>query len=644
MLNIKLIVLIAGVALWSAAPAHSQEEIQGSASPFYFPWLPTAPREEMKGKWLVVKLQQTSEGAFQIVDLWFQDYDTSDMAVVDKIMSRIPPTQLGSYQLRLSQRGTQGMVEAQKVFSHQQETILENFLSSRIEHVATETELREEILVKVPIEKFDLTRPVQGQVRNLVTGATKDLPIPAELLKSLNMLPQEPHVSNSPTPWWLSTLESLWIGTAEAAEPTPLCDNLQVVEGMSNDASSVNRVNLIFVGSGYSTEVTQIIAKSLMNALFYQKPFDMNQQAFNAWVAPGNFPAPDENGKEGKCNCALSIKPWSCDLEQRAVISLCRKSCTSNANMHFQDGYVDLSVPEWNSTDVKDIKVRTWYHEFGHLFGGLRDEYEKNSSVDKPGFPNCAASKDEANVWWGDAYPKLQFFKGCSYTEDNYRFFDHSYMRHAHAADADYGNLHRAVFCMKLADITGKMMGPYCKSIGTPAESACNDGIDNDQDGMVDCQDLDCWAKANCEFKEEWNCSDGLDDKGDGAADCLDIECQGHDYSTQPSGWGSTSLCQGVHWKDRVLIKQKGPPNNLKLYIEYSYLGHIACQKIGMACDHIEVKVTNQPDGWFDVTVDKVFQESDGSYIDCSSWQSAYQKLPEEAGNFAFRAVCFPAQ
>ncbi|NEV94682.1 hypothetical protein G3567_11060 [Psychroflexus sp. YR1-1] len=51
----------------------------------------------------------------------------------------------------------------------------------------------------------------------------------------------------------------------------------------------------------------------------------------------------------------------------------------------------------------------------------------------------------------------------------------------------------------------------------------CDDGIDNDGDGLTDCEDGNCALKAAC---VESNCADGIDNDGDGFADCDDLDCE----------------------------------------------------------------------------------------------------------------------
>ena len=55
----------------------------------------------------------------------------------------------------------------------------------------------------------------------------------------------------------------------------------------------------------------------------------------------------------------------------------------------------------------------------------------------------------------------------------------------------------------------------------------CDDGIDNDLDGLIDCLDPDCNGAPNCFEGDSVTCSDGIDNDGDGATDCADADCSG---------------------------------------------------------------------------------------------------------------------
>jgi hypothetical protein len=58
-----------------------------------------------------------------------------------------------------------------------------------------------------------------------------------------------------------------------------------------------------------------------------------------------------------------------------------------------------------------------------------------------------------------------------------------------------------------------------------PLPEVCDDGVDNDFDGAIDCSDAECFGTAACSV--EVDCGDGLDNDLDGAVDCDDADCAG---------------------------------------------------------------------------------------------------------------------
>ncbi|MBU1222008.1 S-layer homology domain-containing protein [Myxococcota bacterium] len=68
----------------------------------------------------------------------------------------------------------------------------------------------------------------------------------------------------------------------------------------------------------------------------------------------------------------------------------------------------------------------------------------------------------------------------------------------------------------------------------------CNDAADNDGDGLIDCADPDCGTYAGCNQTNE-NCNDLTDNDGDGLIDCADSDCQGTVFCS-----GSENCADGV--------------------------------------------------------------------------------------------------
>ncbi len=65
---------------------------------------------------------------------------------------------------------------------------------------------------------------------------------------------------------------------------------------------------------------------------------------------------------------------------------------------------------------------------------------------------------------------------------------------------------------------------PDCDDAPQCAAEICNDRIDNNGNGLLDCEDPDCADAVECESEI---CDNGVDDNNDGHIDCQDVECYG---------------------------------------------------------------------------------------------------------------------
>ena len=75
----------------------------------------------------------------------------------------------------------------------------------------------------------------------------------------------------------------------------------------------------------------------------------------------------------------------------------------------------------------------------------------------------------------------------------------------------------------RCADIAIALCDGLC---GTPPVEICDNGLDDDYDNLIDCQDPDCDGASNCGPGPGEICANGQDDDGDGLIDCEDPDCE----------------------------------------------------------------------------------------------------------------------
>ncbi|MBN2723470.1 MAG: hypothetical protein JXR95_05300, partial [Deltaproteobacteria bacterium] len=79
----------------------------------------------------------------------------------------------------------------------------------------------------------------------------------------------------------------------------------------------------------------------------------------------------------------------------------------------------------------------------------------------------------------------------------------------------------------------------FSSDSGITASENCSNGIDDDFDGYIDCQDVDCEDSSFCisgNNKPSEICDNGEDDDGDSYIDCDDQDCFSHQIcNTVPS-------------------------------------------------------------------------------------------------------------
>jgi hypothetical protein len=141
---------------------------------------------------------------------------------------------------------------------------------------------------------------------------------------------------------------------------------------------------------------------------------------------------------------------------------------------------------------------------------------------------------------------------------------------------------------------------PDCSGLqACPGEADCTDGIDNDASGTTDCADLSCMGAPGCET--EVLCGDGRDNDGDGYVDANDPDCG------QMREWCSV---QGVFDQDRDGLVSLYDPDCATLYdgevcnngVDDNSNGLVDCEDAGCAASPVCVEdcvdgVDNDGDG-----------------------------------------------
>ncbi len=156
----------------------------------------------------------------------------------------------------------------------------------------------------------------------------------------------------------------------------------------------------------------------------------------------------------------------------------------------------------------------------------------------------------------------------------------------------------------------------------------CDNGIDDDGDGLVDCEDPDCCNSSNCNCSEI--CSNGLDDDGDGLVDCNDPDCCGVGSCTceencgngidddgdglvdenDPNCFGLTSPCMRDHYLEDNYFHEI----ELQSTVQISAMGGNLCGGV-VNFTHPEASVVN------------LFSSSFGSITALEEWYDFLVKI-----------------
>lgn len=236
------------------------------------------------------------------------------------------------------------------------------------------------------------------------------------------------------------------------------CSNLQICNSqihacvektgcikIIDNGDSNDKADFLFIGAEYSDaeelketifELVDFYGNAKYPGLFSVEPFKSNKNKFNIWM----IKAPDYSVLSSSCGTSCSqVINFSQDATYSSQCPNADFTITIFKEANFRSC---AGRGQWSSLSCQDpdSRGRLILHETGHSFGRLADEYVEPSKGSHPREPNCVHTLLEAQQKWGDlvGIDGVDFFQGCSYTDDNYRPTKNSLMR-SHYSATSYG-------------------------------------------------------------------------------------------------------------------------------------------------------------------------------------------------------------
>lgn len=221
-----------------------------------------------------------------------------------------------------------------------------------------------------------------------------------------------------------------------------------------DNGPSDNRIDLVFVGDGYTADEMDIYHRDVLNVIasfFDEPPLDTYANYFNVHVVEviSNESGVDEPDygiyrdtaldMAFNCNgiprllCVDYGKAWAAASNARAVDLVL---AIANTSRYGGAGYSKLSTLAGGNSSAVEVAL----HEYGHSFAGLHDEYDYGDGAtyhgSEPTNPNVSIYNASAQLaqyrkWyrWLDL-PEVDAFEGAAYCQYGiYRPTENSKMR-----------------------------------------------------------------------------------------------------------------------------------------------------------------------------------------------------------------------
>ena len=221
-----------------------------------------------------------------------------------------------------------------------------------------------------------------------------------------------------------------------------------------NNGSSLNRVDIVFVGDGYTSEELskyEVDAQNISDKFLEEAPLKNYKSYFNVHrvdVVSKDSGVTNDISNNVKRNTAMGMNYWCSNIERMLCVNVQKAKqfaanisqvdqilAIANSSKHGGAGYWNDGVGTLSARNPSSIE--TAIHEFGHIFGKLGDEYEYAGSStsscagkENGSFLDAKQMLEQKSKWfrWLDL-SHINTFKGSCYSNSVYRPTINSKMR-----------------------------------------------------------------------------------------------------------------------------------------------------------------------------------------------------------------------
>jgi hypothetical protein len=597
------------------------------------------------GSWLVLTLENTDRG-YELIKADTQDYNKNKY---QKFKRLLPSPELMNHDstITIKQMINRNEVIIIESFESKTTIISEKFNSNNsIELIDFKLKNHDILEIKIPIDnKINPSKPIEIEIETpkikQVIIKTTDFIKWKKIFKKIN--------DNKLT----KNRDNNNLITGRVINEDNICSHLKsfTVDSSihTNDHYNQDRINLVFIGFNQESiqkvtdgipylldlegkgiesyyidsETGKKIEIDKTRGIFYFDPLKSNIDKFNFWYIDEIQKAYKTYNKfTNPCKCRdpdinynkMLIK---CGLTNIKVAILCNDVCVSKAP--YNGGHLELSTKhntknkfftkDNNELPINPGDMQIISHEWGHLFGGLADEYTTSTNIDQPRYPNCLPNKEIANELLLNLFPDLEYHYGCSYSMSNIKFSESSLMSWALKGD-EFNDVSKFYLCYQIFSKSGEVNGDFCDSIfyeefESPKE-ICGDGKDNNGNGKTDCQEYVCRLEGCDEFINEYQiqhwdynkmvstsedfqkyCNDNIDNDFNKKIDCEDSICFSENCNEVCNDGQDNNLnglfdcedpsCEGTLICDEIC--GDGIDNNNNQIIDYDHPNYKKCKK-----------------------------------------------------------------